>query len=326
MFIKYRYLTICFLLVLILAGCNNAEVPSFSLSPSSELSVPAESEVPGHTNSDTTINSPSSSDTTSIYPEISEPTKHDTASSTAPVVSETESDLPITTPESKPVAETSSETTQPQKPHTSAAKITISLLSYQSANEPTPYVKGRPIYQVLYSGKRAQVGDTLSYALQINPANHSDKIFIDATSNVSCKISGTTLTVTVLNESNYNTANITIYTAQNNSSRSTASVNLLFTIDQAQNPYNNLHSILGEYITIKGMTQGKFDNGYTAKDPSLSITKYPGAPKWDDEIKKSDADWLSQCFTLIDAYADMGIRIVNFIYTDTSVAFCGAYN
>ncbi len=178
---------------------------------------------------------------------------------------------------------------------------------------------------MIYNGKRAQVGDTLSYTLQITPDNHSDQIFIDASTNVTCYISGSTLTVTVLNESNYNTANITIYTAKNSASRSTSSVNILFTIDPSENPYNNFSSILGDYISFKGMERSAVENGYTVKDPSLSITKYPDAPKWDDEIKKSHSTWLSQCFSLIDAYSDMGLKKVSFISTETSVAFCGSY-
>ena len=323
MFKKIGCLFPAFLLAIILAGCGTSHDVRSSI-PSSAAESVLHTESVDNTVSETTTPS-ESSNITSVPPETTASTSRAPALNSAPAASEATHEPSTTASNSSLSPQTPSETAPPSVSYIASTQISVSLSSYQSANEPTPYVKDRPIYQVLYNGKRAQVGDTLSYTLQITPITHSDKIFIDATSNVACRISGTTLTVTVVDESNYNTANITIYTAQNASSRSSASANILFTIDPRENPYNNFSTVLGDYISAMGMQRTLVENGYTAKDPSLSITKYPDAPKWDDEIKKSNPEWLSQCFSLIDAYSDMGFQKVSFISTETSVAFCASY-
>ena len=323
MFKKIGCLFPAFLLAILLAGCGTFHNDRSSI-PSSTAESILHTESVDNTVSETTTPS-ESSNITSTLPETTASTSHAPAFGSAPAVSEVTPEPSTTTSNPSLLPQTPSETVPSSVSYIPSSQISVSLSSYQSVNEPMPYVKKRPIYQVLYNGKRAQVGDTLSYTLQITPQNHSDQIFIDATSNVACRISGTTLTVTVVDESNYNTANITIYTAQNASSRSSASANILFTIDPRENPYNNLSTVLGDYISAMGMQRTLVENGYTAKDPSLSITKYPDAPKWDDEIKKSDPEWLSQCFSLIDAYSDMGLKKVSFISTETSVAFCASY-
>lgn len=313
----------CFLLAIMLAGCGSSHHSLSSLPlTAAESNPPAEN--PENTVSETT-NPSESSDTISIPPQTPAATSCAPESSSAPAASEAMTESSKAASNSSLPTKVPSETTPPSVSYIPSAQISVSLSSYQSVSEPTPYVKDRPIYQVLYNGQRAQVGDTLSYTLQIAPENHSDQIFIDATSNVACQLFGTTLTVAVLDESNYNTANITIYTAQNAVSRSSASANILFMIDPRENPYNNLSTVLGDYISAMGMQRTAVENGYTSKDPSLSITKYPDAPKWDDEIKKSNSEWLSQCFSLIDAYSDMGLKKVSFISTATSVAFCASY-
>lgn len=220
---------------------------------------------------------------------------------------------------STPGVNSNTQTPEPQQ--IAATGISISYSSLKSVNEPSPYIKGTPIYGVLYSGSRAQVGDTLVFKLTVSPSNHTDTVFIESSSNISCNISGNTLTVNVKSAGENDTGMITVYASKGAGSRVSAKATVSFAIDRGGNPYNDLPTLLSEYIRLKGMEFAVCPNGYTTADPTLSITGFAGAPAWDDQILKSESNWISRCFWLIDQYANRSFRIVNFIITETSVGF-----
>lgn len=201
------------------------------------------------------------------------------------------------------------------------SSLTLKLFSYSSANEPKPFVKSEPIYQVLYSGSRAQINDTLEFLLEIFPADYSGKIQVDASDNLDYSLSGNKLTVKVKSNGNYSAGNITVY-GLSDENKIQASKKLSFVIDASGNPFDNIAAVFGDYIRLKGMEYCFVENGYTKSDPSLSITKYKDAPSWDDCIYKSNADWIKQSFDLLDEYAGRSFKKVNFIVTNQSVGFC----
>ena len=201
------------------------------------------------------------------------------------------------------------------------SSLTLKLFSYSSANEPKPFVKSEPIYQVLYSGSRTQINDTLEFLLEIFPADYSGKIQVDASDNLDYSLSGNKLTVKVKSNGNYSAGNITVY-GLSDENKIQASKKLSFVIDASGNPFDNIAAVFGDYIRLKGMEYCFVENGYTKSDPSLSITKYKDAPSWDDCIYKSNADWIKQSFELLDEYAGRSFKKVNFIVTNQSVGFC----
>ena len=201
------------------------------------------------------------------------------------------------------------------------SSLSLKLFSYSSANEPNPYVKSQPIYQVLYSGSRAQINDTLEFLLEISPADYSGKIQVDASDNLDYSLSGNKLTVKVKSKGNYSAGNITVY-GLSDENKIQATQKLSFVIDSSGNPFDNIAAVFGDYIRMKGMEYCFVENGYTKSDPSLSITKYKDAPAWDDCIYKNNTDWIKQSFDLLDEYAGRSFKKVNFIVTNQSVGFC----
>lgn len=327
------------LLCVLLVGCSNA----VSNSVSNEHTEPSES-IPTDSPSlqkpdepvlsegaDTTI---TTADQTDIEPETSPSSSVNTTSE--PITDEPsppETEKPTTTTE-KPTTDTTnppkpSETQEPavqtptvQEP---AKKVPVTALSidysgYISKNEKTPYIKNAPIYGVLYSGTRIQVKDSVLFSLSITPGNHTDKLIIEVSKGLSYSLSGNTLTVTVERDDNYGAGRISVYAISDNGAIS-ASANYNFAIDPSGDPYGDMSEILSEYILKRGMAYTSFENGYTFDDPESSITKYPGAPAWDDMVEKTQSDWISRCFWLIDQYKSMGFTKANFIITETSVGF-----
>lgn len=201
------------------------------------------------------------------------------------------------------------------------SSLTLKLFSYSSANEPKPFVKSEPIYQVLYSGSRTQINDTLEFLLEISPADYSGKIQVDASDNLDFSLSGNKLTVKVISAGSYSAGNITVY-GLSGDNKIQASQKFSFVIDASGNPFDNIAAVFGDYIRMKGMEYCFVENGYTKSDPSLSITKYKDAPSWDDCIYKSNAYWIKQSFDLLDEYASRSFKKVNFIVTNQSVGFC----
>ena len=157
------------------------------------------------------------------------------------------------------------------------SSLSLKLFSYSSANEPKPFVKSEPIYQVLYSGSRAQINDTLEFLLEIFPADYSGKIQVDASDNLDYSLSGNKLTVKVKSKGNYSAGNITVY-GLSDENKIQASKKLSFVIDASGNPFDNIAAVFGDYIRLKGMEYCFVENGYTKSDSSLSITKYKDAP------------------------------------------------
>lgn len=201
------------------------------------------------------------------------------------------------------------------------SSLTLKLFSYSSANEPNPHVKSKPIYQILYSGSRAQINDTLEFLLEISPADYSGKIQVDASDNLDYSLSGNKLTVKVKSKGNFSAGNITVY-GLSDENKIQALKKLSFVIDASGNPFDNIAAVFGDYIRLKGMEYCFVENVYTKSDPSLSITKYKDAPSWDDCIYKSNAYWIKQSFDLLDEYAVRSFKKVNFIVTNQSVGFC----
>ena len=204
-----------------------------------------------------------------------------------------------------------------------ATSISFSFDHYESKNEKTPFVLGSPLYGILYSGKRSQIGDSITLYINVSPVNHTDRVLIEVSNGLEYSLSGNTLRVTVKEDGNYGTGRISVYALADNGSIS-ANADHSFVIDPAGDPFADMVSVLSDYIRLKGMQYTTFPEGYTASDPSKSITHYTGAPAWDDMINKSSSGWAKQCFDLIDRYKSMGFSKVNFIITDISVGFSAA--
>lgn len=261
---------------------------------------------------------PETSSPVTIPPNTSETTGPSTESTSKPI----ETDPPVTSTTTPPVTTTPTTTPSTDEPaYIPSAKLTVSFHSYASVNEPRPYLKGEAIYSILYGGSRAQVGDTLVFNLAVSPVDHGDMILVSATDNLSCTISSNRLTVTVNSMNDISTGRITIYTAKDDRSPINASVKISFVIDDAKDPYEDMFSLIGHYITAKGMSNTDVAHGYTTEDPSLSITGFEGAPAWDDQILKTEPDWKKKCLWLIDQYAAFGFTKVSFIEATTSFGF-----
>ena len=252
----------------------------------------------------------------------------ETSAETKPVSTEAETSAPVTTqsPETEKV-ETSAHSV-PEKETDSIKSIHASLISisfdhYDSKNEKTPFVLGSPLYGILYSGKRAQIGDTVTFSVKISPADHTDRVSVEVSNGLSYSLSGNTLRITVKHDGNYGTGRVSIYALTEKGSISKNS-DYSFVIDPAGDPFSDMASVLSDYIRLKGLQYTTFTEGYTASDPSKSVTHYSGAPAWDDMIDKLSSGWIKQCFDLIDRYKSMGFSKVNFIITDISVGFSAA--
>jgi len=204
-----------------------------------------------------------------------------------------------------------------------ASSISFSFDHYESKNETTPFVLGSPLFGILYSGKRAQVGDTVTFSVSVSPADHTDRVSVEVSNGLEYVLSGDTLRVTVKQDRNYGTGRISVYATAENGAIS-ANADYSFVIDPAGDPFSDMASVLSDYIRLKGMQYTTFTEGYTVSDPSKSVTHYAGAPAWDDMIDKSSPGWIKQCFDLIDRYKSMGFSKVNFIITDISVGFSAA--
>lgn len=316
----YPIFFVLLLILISLSGCAENEI-GHSDEPSTATSSAESSAASSETSKSTSgIPEPSSAaESTTPQVQIPEETFPPT-SDVNPNVSEPSPKPPITKPsETKPLPE---ETKPVPAKHISS--LGCSLQEYQSAGEPTPYVKGMPIYKLLYSGSRAQIGDTLIYKLTVTPADHKDSLQIDASDNLSCTLSGTTLSVKINSAGKYDIGQITVYGLSEDGRTVTASCDISLTIDKGGNPFDNLPDILSAYIRHTGLQYTTVAHGYTEANPALSITQYPNAPSWDDQIQKAHPDWLKKCFWLIDEYAKRGFSKVNFIVTDTSIGFCAS--
>ena len=204
-----------------------------------------------------------------------------------------------------------------------ASSVMLSFCSYESINEKTPYILGSPVYKVLYSGKRVQIGDSLILSIGASPFNHTDQIYVEVSNGLEYNLSGNLLRIAVKQDGNYGVGRVTVYAVADNGSISASAV-YSFVVDSARDPFADAATVLADYIRIKGMQFTSFSEGYTAADPTKSITHYAGAPAWDDMIDKSNSAWLKQCFNLIDQYKSMGFSKVNFIITDISVGLSAA--
>lgn len=330
----------CCLMLCVLAACSSqSNNPSSSTSPvnpttssTSDFTTSEDenSSVPDSTTS--TLSSEESSTGASIpettgpsSTESSNPTTNKTPETTAPPATDPKpTDPPATNPpEATPPNTEPPATEEPivAPADIAAQKLSATLSAYTSANEPTPYLKGMAIYQILYGGERAQIGDTLTFNLSIEPANHTDTISVTVTDNLAYSLVGNTLTVNVNSFGDIGSGRITIYACDPSNGAIHTSSKISFAIDAAGNPYDNLTSILSSYIRVLGMNYTSVSEGYTAKDPSLSFTQFEGAPAWDDQILKSESDWIRRCFWLLKKYADAGFKKVNFIETSTSFGF-----
>lgn len=331
-------LLVLILIASMLSACgsqNNPDETMSSYQTSGTVQTDSSTESTGFVTESIGTSTPTTTDTSTDTPGTD--TSVPTTSETKPNVTEP-SDPPKTNPPvttetpTKPTDTTPPETMNP--PQTEPPKIeptyipstgiSASLYSYNSASEATPYIKGKAIYSILYGGSRAQVGDTLVFSLSVSPANHGDTVYVSATENLSYSLSGNLLTVKVAANNDISTGRITVYTAQSSNSKVNASVKISFVIDAARNPYEDMFTLISRYIEVKGMSNTDVSHGYTSEDPSLSITSYPGAPAWDDQILKSDPDWKENCFWLIDQYASRGFKKVAFIETSASFGFSAA--
>lgn len=250
-------------------------------------------------------------------PVTTEPNTSTPSVTTPPITEPDTSDPPVTDPPE-------TEPSVPKPTYVPSVSLSVKLISYSSGNETVPYLKGDAIYSILYKGERAQVGDTLVYELTVLPADHSDTLFLSATDNLSCSLSGTRLTVKILKNNDIATGRITVYTAKEDRSSVSTSAKISFVIDDGGDPYEKMLKIVDHYISAKGMISTDIDKGYTYSDPSSSITGYEGAPAWDDQILKSDANWKEKCLWLIDEYAKRGFTKVSFIETSAAFGFSAA--
>lgn len=304
---------------------GSTETPGTTVSGTYETSTPTtdkpvtdSTETSGTTETPGTTVPPTTDPPSTTKPPVT--TEPDTSTppvTTPPITEPDTSDPPVTNPpETKPSV--------PKPTYTPSSSVSAKLVSYSSDNEAKPYMKGDAIYSILYKGSRAQVGDTLVYELSILPANHGDTVFLSATDNLSCTLSGSRLTVKVLRNNDISTGRITVYTAKDDRSPASASVKISFVIDESGDPYGDMVTVISQYVTVKDMACTDIDKGYTYADPSSSITGYEGAPAWDDQILKSDFDWKEKCLWLIDEYAKRGFTKVSFIETSSAFGFSAA--
>lgn len=289
---------------------GSTETPGTTVSGTDETSTPT---------TDKPVTDSTETTGTTETPGTTVPPTTDPPSTTKPPIT-TEpdtSDPPVTNPPE-------TEPSDPKPTHVPSSSVSAKLVSYSSNHEAKPYIKGDAIYSILYKGSRAQVGDTLVYELSVLPANHGDTVFLSATDNLSCTLSGSCLTVKVLRNNDISTGRITIYTAKDDRSPVSTSVKISFVIDEGGDPYGDMLTVISQYVSVKGMVCTDIDKGYTYSDPSSSITGYEGAPAWDDQILKSDSDWKEKCLWLIDEYAKRGFTKVSFIETSSAFGFSAA--
>lgn len=289
---------------------GSTETPGTTVSGTDETSTPT---------TDKPVTDSTETTGTTETPGTTVPPTTDPPSTTKPPIT-TEpdtSDPPVTNPPE-------TEPSDPKPTYVPSSSVSAKLVSYSSNHEAKPYIKGDAIYSILYKGSRAQVGDTLVYELSVLPANHGDTVFLSATDNLSCTLSGSCLTVKVLRNNDISTGRITIYTAKDDRSPVSASVKISFVIDEGGDPYGDMLTVISQYVSVKGMVCTDIDKGYTYSDPSSSITGYEGAPAWDDQILKSDSDWKEKCIWLIDEYAKRGFTKVSFIETSSAFGFSAA--
>lgn len=307
-------LVLCLLILITLVGCSKE--PSNSSEPisSSGVSTTTQSETDSFPSSES-ANTPSSDIKEPSNQEIGSDTTSNTSKPTETTSSEpTKTQVPSTKPSStESPADTQKETVSEK----AFSKLSFSYTGYKSSNEPTPYLKGKPIYDILYSGSRAQVGDTLTFTIDCAPADATDTFIISTSDNLTYKVSGNTLSITVNSSGTYSIGSLSVSSKLNPS----LSVSYRFTVDSSGNPLDDFSSILSEYISYKGMTYCSVEKGYTTEDPTLSITKYSGAPAWDDMISRQTDNWMQKCLWLIDEYKKHSLGKVNFIISSTEIGF-----
>lgn len=303
---------LCLFTLITLVGCSKE--PSNSSEPISSSDVTSTQSKTDSFPSSESSNTHSTDITESSNQEIGSDTTLNTSKPT-----ETTSSKP-TQVQGTPTKPSSTEPVESQEDTVSEkvfAKLSFSYTGYESSNEPTPYLKERPIYDIIYSGSRAQVGDTLIFKIDCVPADATDRIIVNTSDNLTYKVKGNTLLITVNSSGAYGVGSLSVSSKLN----PTLSKNLRFTIDSAGNPLNDFSTILSEYITYKGMTYGTVEKGYTTDDPSLSITKYSGAPAWDDMISRQSDNWMQKSLWLIDEYKKHSLGKVNFIISPTEIGF-----
>lgn len=318
---KHLVFILCFFLLL--CGCskkdNRSDTPDFQ---NTTANITA-SDTDGVSSDSTTEPSVTSSTTTdkselgnsSVPTEIGKQPQSEASAAQMPISSTT---LPTTS-----TAPAKTTTTNPSE-LIHIKSISVSLSGYYSTNESKPYIKSNPIYQVLYNGSRAQVGDTLTFNVSIYPVSNNGKISIKSSENLSATLSGNTLSVKIKGAGQYGTGLVTIYGLDPDGKKIDAESTVNLVIDKSENPFNNLSTVLSDYIRAKNMEYTTVLNGYTKDDPALSITAYPGAPAWDDCIYKSDSNYISRCFWLIDEYASLGFKKINFIITGEQIGFAAS--
>lgn len=307
-------------ILIALVGCSEkATEPSEPISSSDESTVSTSEEISAYEttssnpviedSSNQEISSESQSGTLQTDTTTAEkPT--DNTQTTSPIVHETQNPKPT---ETNPPAETQ----KPANSEISFSKLSVSYSGYNSAAEPTPYLKGKAIYDVLYSGVRAQVGDTLIFFVSTAPANATDSFTVSVSENLKYTVSGNTITIGVNGKGKYDIGIVSVSSRQNPSLSQT----IRFTIDNAGNPLDDFANVLGNYIAVCGMRYCTVEKGYTTDNPSLSITNFDGAPAWDDKIAKSSDDWMARSLNLIDEYKRHSFKKVNFIITPTEIGF-----
>ena len=303
---------LCLLTLITLVGCSKE--PSNSSEPISSSDVTSTQPKTDSFPSSESSNTPSTDITESSNQEIGSDTTLNTSKPT-----ETTSSKP-TQMQGTPTKPSSTEPVESQEDTVSEkafSKLSFSYTGYESSNEPTPYLKERPIYDIIYSGSRAQVGDTLIFKIDCVPADATDKIIVNTSDNLTYKVKGNTLLITVKSSGAYGVGSLSVSSNLN----PTLAKSFRFTIDSAGNPLNDFSTILSEYITYKGMTYGTVEKGYTTDDPSLSITKYSGAPAWDDMISRQSDNWMQKSLWLIDEYKKHSLGKVNFIISPTEIGF-----
>ena len=318
---KHLVFILCFFLLL--CGCSKKDNRSDTTDFQNTTANITASDTDGVSSDSTTEPSVTSSTTTdkselgnsSVPTEIGKQPQSEASAAQMPISSTT---LPTT---STTPAETT--TTNPSE-LIHIKSISVSLSGYYSTNESKPYIKSNPIYQVLYNGSRAQVGDTLTFNVSISPVSNNGKISIKSSENLSATLSGNTLSVKIKGAGQYGTGLVTIYGLDPDGKKIDAESTVNLVIDKSENPFNNLSTVLSDYIRAKNMEYTTVLNGYTKDDPALSITAYPGVPAWDDCIYKNDSNYISRCFWLIDEYASLGFKKINFIITGEQIGFAAS--
>ena len=306
-------LVLCLLILITLVGCSHE--PSNSSEPISSSDVSTTQSETDSFPSSESINTPSSDIKEQSNQEIGSDTTSNTSKPT-----ETTSSKPTETQGTSSKPSSTESPTESQKETVSEkafSKLSFSYTGYKSSNEPPPYLKEKPIYDILYSGSRAQVGDTLVFKIECSPADATDTFVISTSDNLSYKVSGNTLSITVNSSGAYSVGSLSVSSKLNPS----LTKSFRFTVDSAGNPLDDFSSILSEYISYKGMTYCTIEKGYTTEDPTLSITNYGGAPAWDDMISRQTDDWMQKCLWLIDEYKKHSLGKVNFIISPTQIGF-----